>query len=101
LVEEIVAGVEDLNNAVSRRRSLVAPAVEIAPHVFEIADGPAVKFVSAEKNAIQKLVLKVASIENARRFLTEKDMLGSITGNQLIIAPEKIYGLDVRLVGEA
>jgi hypothetical protein len=100
-VKEIVSGVEDLNDAASRWRSLLAPVVEISPHVFEIADGPPVKLVAAEKNALQTLVLKVASIESARRFLTEKDMLGSINENQLIIAPEKICGLDVRLVGEA
>ncbi|HUQ33020.1 MAG TPA: hypothetical protein VM095_12945 [Pyrinomonadaceae bacterium] len=56
---------------------------------------------AAGKYAIQALILKVASMERARRFLTEKDMLGSITENKLIIATEKIYGLDVRLVGDA
>jgi hypothetical protein len=100
-VEEIVAGVKAVDEAASRWRSFLEPTAEVSRNLFEIADGPAVKLAAAEKNALQTLVLKVSSMERARRFLTEKDMLGSITENQLIIAPEKIYGLDVRLVGEA
>jgi hypothetical protein len=54
--------------------------------------------VAAERSAIQTLVLKVASLERAGAFLTEKEMLGSISEDQIRIALEKICGLDVRLV---
>jgi hypothetical protein len=45
--------------------------------------------------------LKVALPERAATFLTEKKMLGSISEDRIRIAPEKICGLDVRLVSES
>jgi len=50
------------------------------------------------RSAIQTLVLKVAPLERAGSFLTELEMLGSISEDRISIAPEKICGLDVWLV---
>lgn len=97
-VAEIVAGVKDVEETRRGWLKLLAPGAEVAPNVWEIADGPRVRLVSESRNAIQTLVLKVASLERAEAVLTEKKMLGSISEDQLVIAPEKIYGLDVRLV---
>lgn len=97
-VKEIVAGVKDFEDAQRLWRKFLGPTAERAPGVWEIADGPAVRLVSADKNAIQSLVLKVASLKRAETFLAEKGMLGALETGQVRIAPEKIYGLDVRLV---
>jgi hypothetical protein len=99
-VKEIVAGVKDVEEARARWQKLFAPVTEVAAGGWEIADGPPVRLVAASKSAIQTLVLKVASLERAATFLTEKEMLGSIREDQIRIAPEKICGLDVRLVGD-
>ena len=98
-VEEIVAGVKEIGEAQERWLKLLAPVTEVAPHVWEVADGPRVRLVSANRNAIQTLVLKVASLERATAFLAEKNMLGNIKEGKLMIAPEKIFGLDIRLAG--
>lgn len=97
-VEEIVAGVKDVEEVNRRWRNFLAPTTEAASNAWEIADGPSVRLVSATENAIQTLVLKVSSLKRAAEFLAEREMVGSIGGDQLTIAPEKIYGLDVRLV---
>jgi hypothetical protein len=97
-VAEIIAGVRDVEETQRRWRRLFAPLSEVAPHPWEIADGPPVRLIAAKKNAISTLVLKVASLERAKAVLAEKDMLGSLKGDSLAIMPEKIYGLDVRLV---
>lgn len=97
-VKEIVAGVKDLEDAQGRWRKFLGADAERAHGVWEIADGPPVRLVSADKNAIQALVLKVASLEKAETFLAERGMLGALEKGQIRIAPEKIYGLDVRLV---
>ena len=99
-VKEIVAGVKDVKEAQRHWRNLLAPVPESASNVWEIADGPPVRLVAADENAIQTLVLKVSSLKRAETFLTEQDMLGSIKEDQITIAPGKIYGLDVRLVGD-
>lgn len=97
-VEEIVAGVRDVEETQRCWLKLLARIAEVAPNVWEIEDGPRVRLVSANENAIQTLVLKVTSLERAKAALTEKNMLGNVTDDDLTIAPEKIYGLDVRLV---
>jgi hypothetical protein len=97
-VEEIIAGVKDLNATRKLWRKFLAPVEETAGGLSKIADGPAVRLVASETNSIQSLVLKVFSLETAETFLRESDMLGSVTENQITIAPSKIEGLDVRLV---
>ena len=98
-VQEIVAGVRDVEEAQKRWRNFLAPVSESASNMWEIADAPPVRLVPADENALQTLVLKVASLKRAETFLTEQGMLGSISEDQITIAPGKIYGLDVRLVG--
>jgi hypothetical protein len=97
-VEEIIAGVKDVEDANTRWRRFLAPQTESAPHLWEIADGPRVRLFEASDNQIQTLVLRVSSLKRAASFLTENEMMGSLAEDQLTIAPEKIYGLDVRLV---
>ena len=99
-VKEIIAGVLDVEEARARGRKLFASVPEAASNLRERADGPPMRLVEAGRNAIQTLVLRVASLERAATFLTEKKMLGSISEDHLTIAPEKICGLDVRLVGD-
>jgi hypothetical protein len=97
-VEEIVAGMIDVEQAQRRWRNFLAPTLEVDSNAWEIADGPAVRLVPANENAIKTLVLKVSSLKRAATFLDEKKMVGSRVEDQLIITPEKICGLDVRLV---
>ena len=97
-VKEIVAGVKDLEDVKGRWRKFLGAEAEVAPSVWEIADGPAVQLVPSSENRIKALVLKVSSLKKAETFLTEKGMLGALEDGQMRIAPEKIYGLDVRLV---
>jgi hypothetical protein len=39
------------------------------------------------------------SLKTAETFLRESGMLGVVTDNQINLAPERIEGFDVRLVG--
>jgi hypothetical protein len=97
-VKEIVASVKDFEDVQTRWRKFLGASAEVAPGVWEIADGPQVRLVSSPENGIKALVLKVSSLKRAETFLSEKGMLGALADGQLGIAPEKIYGLDVRLV---
>ena len=97
-VHEIVAGVKDFEDVQTRWRKFLGAEAEVAHGVWEIADGPSVRLVSSHENRIQSLVVKVSSLKKAETFLSEQGMLGASTDGGLRIAPEKIYGLDVRLV---
>jgi hypothetical protein len=97
-VVEIVACVKDFNRVREHWRNFCAPAGEIVEGVWEIDDGPAMRLIKSDRNAIQTLVLSVSSLERAETFLREKGMLGAVSENQITIEPSKIEGLDVRLV---
>ncbi|MBA3805531.1 MAG: hypothetical protein H0X14_07460 [Acidobacteria bacterium] len=97
-MQEVVASVRDFALANELWRRFLAPVEPVAPGLWRIADGPAVRIVPGEVNAIQTLVWKVSSRARAAKFLSERGMLGSVSENQLMIDRAKIYGLDVRLV---
>jgi hypothetical protein len=99
-VKEIVAGVKDFEGVEAVWRQFLAPVPEIAPGIWEIADGPRVHLVSSGENSIKTLVLKVSSLKRAETFLAGKGMLGALDNDCIRLAPEKIHGLDVHLVQE-
>jgi hypothetical protein len=98
-VLEIVVHVKDFDRVNENWKKLFAPLEQRERGLWEIADGPAVRLLQGERDAIQGLVLKVSDLERAKTFLREKGMLDSnTTGDKVRINPEKIYGLDIRLV---
>ncbi len=66
--------------------------------VWQLGNGLVIRLEPSTENIIQALVLKVASIEKAKAFLSERDLMGTITERHVTIAPAKIQGLDIRLV---
>ena len=96
-VKKIVAGVKDVEGAEGRWRQFLAPLGRSDSGVWEIADGPGVRLVASSENAIKALVLKVSSLKEAETFMAEKGMLGVLKSGEISIAPDRIYGLDVRL----
>ncbi len=98
-VKEVIIGMADFEGSRKRWQNLLAPAPEDAPGRWPIGDGPAIHLIPHDRDAIVALVLKVASLEKAKVFLAEKGLLGTTSEQEIRIAPEKIRGLDVRLVG--
>ena len=97
-VREVVVGVRDFREARAVWSKLYAPAAEVAPGVWEIEDGPALRLTEADANSIQSLALEVSSLERAETALRERGIIGTVTDEEITIAPEKIEGLNVRLV---
>lgn len=97
-VREIIAGVSKLAEARALWRRFAAPFGETAPGLWPVGDGPAVRLVEAQRNAIKALVLKVKGLERAKTFLREKGMLGVVKQDEITIAPGAVQGLDIRLV---
>jgi hypothetical protein len=96
-VEEVVVGTKDLEAANELYGRLLHPTLPISG-VWQIGDGPSIRLVSAEENLIQRLVIRVASLDRARTFLNERNLLGSASTTQVTIAPSKLYGVNLVLV---
>lgn len=100
-VREIVASVSDLSREIGLWRGLLDPAPEVEAGHWKLGDGPAVRLVEGEADAVEAMVWEVASLARAVAFLGEKRLLVSSTDSGARIAPAALHGLDVRLVEAA
>ncbi len=97
-VEEIIIGISEYEEKQVRWQNLLSPFRPSAPGLWHLGEGPAIRLVPDTRDTIQALILKVTSLEKAKAFLTEQNMLGTVSDRQVTIAPSKIQGLDIRLV---
>ena len=97
-VKEVIIGAVDVKKTRELWQKLLDPTPSTKADKWQIGGGPALRLVPATENQVQALVVRVASLERARTFLRDKQLLGVDAGGQVTIDPSKIGGLDVRLV---
>jgi hypothetical protein len=96
-VEEIVVRTTDLDAANRLYERLLEPETRVSG-AWRIGDGPAIRLVRAEEDLVQRLVIRVVSLERARRFLERRELLGSASETQVAIAPSRIHGVSIVLI---
>ena len=97
-VKEVIVGATDLKAATRLWEKLLEPRRPSAPGLWQVGDGPAIRVVQAGENALQGLVISVISLRQAKAFLQEKGLLGSVSEKEVTVNPSKIQGLSIRLV---
>jgi catechol 2,3-dioxygenase-like lactoylglutathione lyase family enzyme len=97
-VKEIVIGAVDLEAARRLWQKLLDPTPSATSNTWQIGSGPAVRLVPAGGNRVQALLIRVASLERAKAFLRDRQLLGADAAGQVTIDPSKVGGLDLRLV---
>jgi catechol 2,3-dioxygenase-like lactoylglutathione lyase family enzyme len=97
-VKEVIIGAVDLEVARRLWQKLLDPMPSTTANTWQIGSGPAVRLVPANENRIQALLIRVASLERAKAFLRDRQLLGADAAGQVTIAPSKLGGLDLRLV---
>jgi hypothetical protein len=97
-VKEVVIGAVDVGAARRLWQTLLEPTPSAASNTWQIGSGPAVRLVPANENRVQALLIRVASLDRAKKFLLERQLLGVDAAGQVTIDPSKIGGLDLRLV---
>jgi len=60
--------------------------------------GPRITLAPEEPRGLRRLVLRVRSLDAARRTLERDGALGNVSAHELQIAPTRAFGLDIRLV---
>lgn len=78
--------------------TLLAPGPMREPGVWVVGAGPAIQVDLSAPKGLHRLVLRVRSLSEAVRFLRAAGLLGDVTANDVRLAPERVYGLDIRLV---
>jgi catechol 2,3-dioxygenase-like lactoylglutathione lyase family enzyme len=97
-VKEVIVGAVDLGAARPLWQKLLDPTPSATSNTWQVGGGPAVRLVRASENRIEALVIRVASLERARAFLRDRQLLGAETAEHVTIAPSQVGGLDLRLV---
>jgi hypothetical protein len=95
-VKEVVIGASDFEPSRRLWRRLLDS--ESSPGIWQVGDGPAIHVVPSAENAIQAIIVEVASLSRAKMFLREKGLLGPESVEELTIDPSRIGGLNIRLV---
>jgi hypothetical protein len=98
-MKEVVLGVKDLKRKQSSWQNFLKPLIPSAAATWRLPEGsPSIRLVPSMKNIIKTLVLKVSSLEKAKEFLAERELLDVSRKRQVCIDPIKTQGLDIRLV---
>ena len=97
-VKEVIIGAVDVEMTRRLWQRLLDPTPSVTSNTWTIGAGPAVRLVPAAENRVQALVIRVASLERAKAFLREKQLLRVDAAGQVTIDPSKIGGLDLRVV---
>jgi hypothetical protein len=99
-VKEVVIGATHLEMARRLWQRLLDPARSATSNTWHVGNGPAIRLVSATEDRMQTLVIRVASLDRAKAFLRDNQLLGAESDGHAAIDPPKVGGLDIRLVGK-
>jgi hypothetical protein len=97
-VYEITVGVQNYEHAYECWKALLDPLPEIAKGIWELPDGMHLRLAQRRANGLRRMILQVSSLNRAAQFLHKRDMLGKERDGMVTIAPEKVMGLDIRLI---
>ena len=99
-VKEVVIGATDLEMTRRLWQTLLDPTRSTTANTWPVGNGPAIRLVSASEDRIQTIIIRVGSLDRAKTFLREKQLLGAESDGQAAIDPSKVGGLDIRLVAK-
>jgi len=92
---EIIIGSTDLKDDLAMWSLLLgkpAPSGNL-----RAGNGPAIRIVQDSRGGVRELLLKVRSLEQAKAFLKQNKLLGSVSENKTCLNPAKLWGLKISL----
>jgi hypothetical protein len=97
-VKEVAFGTTQLTESSARWRKLLRPAIEETGLCWQVGDGPALRVITAERDALHHMVWEVASLADAQAALASLGLLGAVMPDEITLDPSKCFGLDIRLI---
>ena len=67
-------------------------------NLFSFSDGPSIRLIASDKNAFEKIVIKVKSLEQAKKHLQSINLLGTVHANSVYMDKGAMEGLVIELV---
>lgn len=97
-VKEVVLGARDFEREQRAWQRLLDPTEPRPDGAWHLGDGPAIRLVEDEADRIARLVCAVTSLDRARQFLAEAQLLGEDAGTEVGISRAALHEVDIRLV---
>ena len=97
-VSEVVVGATDLVGSRRLWQRVLDPWKMSYDGVWQVGDGPAIRVVPAPDDGVQAWVIKVRSLDQARTFLIERDLLGQDPAERVTLRVEQFDAFDIELV---
>jgi len=92
LLKEIVIGSNKWSSYKNELRKL--PGVNLRDNdLFIFKEGPSIRLVNSNNNGIEKIIIKVHSVDTAKKYLKSQNLMGDSTKNSVFINTAAIYGL--------
>jgi hypothetical protein len=97
-VKDIVIETSNYDTTASLWEKLLNKKAPPSGEELKPSQGPALRLVPSGSDAIRSIVVRVADLGRARRFLKENGLLGHEVKNGIAIDPAKLMGIDVQFV---
>ncbi|UTC67596.1 MULTISPECIES: hypothetical protein [unclassified Treponema] len=92
-IEKVKIAYSDYTKALDLWRKLLVPHKETKEGFWEIEASPNIEIIKDDYDKFISFEVKVKSLEKARSFLSEKDLIGKDTGSSVYTDPQKTYGV--------
>lgn len=97
-VKEVVIETSNYKTTVISWGKLLDEKTPPPGEALRASQGPALRLVPSGNDAIRSIVVRVADLGRARRFLKENSLLGKELKDTIVIDPAKLMGLEVQVV---
>ena len=97
-VEEIVIGTTNMLESKDHWQLLLEPLSPSSQGVWHLEAGPAIHLIEAEKDGVYELAINVRSLDQARDFLAEHDLLGINRPDEITVIGAYLQGLTIKFV---
>jgi len=97
-VAEIVIGTTNMQESKDKWQRLLEPILPSSQGVWHLEAGPSIHLIETEKNGIYEVVINVRSLDQARDFLGEYDLLGINKPDEITIIGLYLQGLTIKLI---
>jgi len=97
-VKDVVIETSDYEGTVHLWEKLLSQKGRASRGELHPASGPAIRLTPSARNGIQLIVVRVADLDRARRFLERSHLMGHDTKNGIAMDPARLMGIDVQLV---
>lgn len=95
-LKEIVIG--STNISLNKKELAKLPGIQVnKDDVYSFKDGPSIRLINSTINGFDKIVIKVSSVENAKKYLKSQNLLGNSTKNSVFIDTNSTDGLIIEL----